>query len=398
MDLTYTADDQAFGASLRAFLAAGLPEQLRDVAAADESAQAVAIKEWQGILHAHGWGAVSWPQAYGGRGESPVRQYIFELECALAGAPGQLPFGLKMLAPVLMKYGSSAQQKRFLPRILAGQDWWCQGYSEPGAGSDLASLKTQAVRNGSNYLINGQKCWTTLGQHADWIFCLVRTGASVKPQRGISLVLVDMKSPGITVRPTRLLDGTYEVNEVFFQDVTIPAENLVGEENAGWTYAKYLLGHERANIAGVGGSRRALLRLKTLAANERSEGRTLLQDPGFRRRIARVEIDLLALEMTNLRVLSASQATRSAAIEASILKIRGSEIRQTISELMMEAIGDRALALSRQPVAEGKSVALPGAAQSAGLTASYLNLRKLSIFGGSNEIQKNIISQVIIGL
>jgi alkylation response protein AidB-like acyl-CoA dehydrogenase len=398
MDLTYTTEDLAFGAELRTFLSAELPARLRDVAPSDESAQAAAIREWQGILHARGWGAVSWPRAFGGRGESPVRQYIFELECALTGAPGQLPFGLKMLAPVLMKYGSSAQQQRFLPRILSGQDWWCQGYSEPGAGSDLASLKTQAIRAGANYIVNGQKCWNTLGQHADWIFCLVRTDATVKAQRGISLLLIDMRSPGITVRPTRLLDGTCEVNEIFLQDVSVPAENRVGDENAGWTYAKYLLGHERANIAGVGGSRRALLRLKSIAAAEREHGQSLLHDPAFRRRIARVEIDLLALEMTNLRVASATDATRSSAIEASILKIRGSEIRQTISELMMEAIGSRALAMSRPASAGSDSLPLPGASHTAGLTASYLNLRKLSIFGGSNEIQKNIISQVTIGL
>ncbi|MBS0395439.1 MAG: acyl-CoA dehydrogenase family protein, partial [Proteobacteria bacterium] len=335
---------------------------------------------------------VHWPVQFGGLAATPIQQYLFELECALAGAPMQLAFGLRMLGPVLMRYGSPAQQQRFLPRILSGEDWWCQGYSEPGAGSDLASLKTQAALVGDAYVVNGQKCWNTLGQHADWIFCLVRTDASVKPQRGISMLLIDMKSPGITVRPTVLLDGTAEVNEIWFQDVRVPVTNRVGEENQGWTYAKFLLGHERANIAGIGTSKRELLRLKSLAARNRRGGRAVIDDPDFRRRLARVEIDLLALEYTNLRMLSAPASSPSAGIAASILKIRGSEIRQALSELLVEASGTAALRVA------GRAGDAWDGAEAAGLTAAYLNLRKLSIFGGSNEIQKNIISQTLIGL
>jgi alkylation response protein AidB-like acyl-CoA dehydrogenase len=398
MDLDYSATELAFRGRVRQFLDAHLTPDLCDVSPTDESAQAAAVRRWQGVLHAHGWGAVSWPVDFGGVGATPVEQYLFELECALAGTPIQLPFGLRMLAPVLMKFGNPAQQQHFLPRILSGADWWCQGYSEPGAGSDLASLKTQASRDGAHYVVNGQKCWNTLGQHADWIFCLVRTDAAAKPQRGISLLLIDMHSPGITVRPTRLLDGTCEVNEIFLQDVRVPVENRVGDENAGWTYAKFLLGHERTGIAGVGASRRALLRLKAIAGEERRNGRPLLSDPAFRRRIARIEVDLLALEMTNLRVLTASAAARSAGVEASILKVRGSEIRQAISELMMEAVGERALALRRGFAPDAASEPVPATGHVAGLTLSYLNLRKLSIFGGSNEIQKNIIAQTIVGL
>jgi alkylation response protein AidB-like acyl-CoA dehydrogenase len=347
------------------------------------------IRRWQQILHAQGWGAIHWPEAHGGLGATSVEQHLFQLECSLAGAPEQVSFGLKMLAPVLMRFGSPEQQAHFLPRILSGEHWWCQGYSEPGSGSDLASLRTQAVRDGDHYVVNGQKCWNTLGQHADWIFCLVRTDAQAKAQRGISMLLFDMKTPGITVKPTRLLDGTFEVNEIFFNDVRVPVANLVGQENEGWTYAKYLLGHERAGIAGVPASRRDLLRLKAVAALQQRGGKPLLEDAEFKRRIARVEIDLLALEYTNLRVLS-SPGDKGTALQASILKIRGSEIRQAISELAMEALGTAALRFDGQAAA-GQADATRA------LTATYLNLRKLSIYGGSNEIQKNIIAQSLVG-
>ena len=281
-----------------------------------------------------------------------------------------------------MTFADAATQERYLRRMLRGDDIWSQGMSEPNAGSDLASLKTTAVLDGADYIVNGQKCWTTLGHHADWIFCLVRTDPAAKPQRGISLVLVDMKSPGVTVRPTILLDGTHEVNEVWLENVRVPLANRVGDENQGWTYAKYLLGHERVNIAGVGLSKRELRRLKISAAAR------LAGDAGFRERVARVEIDLLALEYTNLRVLSAPADAETSAIAASILKIRGSEIRQAISELSVEALGTGALGYAARSGDPDVNV----------VTASYLNLRKLSIFGGSNEIQKNIIAQTLIGL
>jgi alkylation response protein AidB-like acyl-CoA dehydrogenase len=239
------------------------------------------------MLHAKGWGGPSWPVQFGGPGWNPVRQYIFEEESAAAGAPRAIPFGLKMVAPVIMAFGSPLQQQRFLPSILSADDWWCQGYSEPGAGSDLASLKTRAVRDGDYYVVNGQKTWTTLGQYADWIFCLVRTDIEVKPQAGISFILIDMKTPGITVRPIITMDGAHEVNEVWFENVRVPVENLVGEENRGWTYAKFLLGHERTNIAGIGIAKRELARLKRIAREETRRGKPLIKDPLFASRIGR---------------------------------------------------------------------------------------------------------------
>jgi alkylation response protein AidB-like acyl-CoA dehydrogenase len=389
MDLNHTADDLAFRDKVRAFLAQALPADIADrVRRGDESHVHEDIPRWQAILHAHGWGAPGWPVEFGGTGWSKARQYIFETECTLACAPAQLAFGVKMVAPVLMRYGSAQQQQRFLPPILEGREWWCQGYSEPGAGSDLASLKMRAERDGDHYVLNGQKAWNTLGQHADWIFCLVRTDPSAKPQRGISFLLVDMKSPGITVRPTRLLDGTCEVNEIWFDNVRVPVGNRIGEENQGWTYAKYLLGHERTNIAGIGASKRELARLKAMARRLRRGGRPLDEDEVFATRIAQAEIELAALEITNLRVIFDEERNAAPGPEASILKIRGTELMQRISELQVEALGARALA--RQ--ATGDEAEVPRAA------AEYLNLRKLTIFGGSNEIQRNIIAQMILKL
>ena len=299
----------------------------------------------------------------------------------------QLPFGLKMVAPVIMRFGNVEQQRLFLPRIIDGSDWWCQGYSEPGSGSDLASLKTRAERDGDSYVINGQKAWNTLGQFADWIFCLVRTDATAKAQRGISFMLIDMRSPGISVRPTRLLDGGYEVNEIWFDNVRVPIENRIGDENLGWTYAKYLLGHERTNIAGIGGSKRELARLKQMAARLRRGAGSLLDDASFSARIAWLQLELRALEITNLRVLFAEAQQQAPGPEASMLKIRGTEILQGLSELQVEALGARALAF------EGAGA---GDADVPRAVEAYMNLRKLSIFGGSNEIQRNIIAQMIL--
>lgn len=398
MDLTYTPEELAFREQVRAFLHAQLPSDIRDRMLGGGRESADDFRRWQHILHAHGWGAPSWPREWGGTGWSLVQQYLFDLECALAGAPAQLPFGLKMLGPVLMRFGSPAQQQYFLPRILSAEHWWCQGYSEPGAGSDLASLRTLAARSADHYVVNGQKAWTTLGQHADWMFCLVRTDPTAKPQRGISFLLIDMKSPGVTVRPTILLDGTHEVNEVWFENVEVPVANRVGEENQGWTYAKFLLGHERTNIAAVGIARRELARLKHIAGQTPRGGRTLLADSRFRARLAQIEIELTALEVTNLRVISADEANRAPGPAASILKIRGTEIRQAISELMLEALGLHGLAFAEHGAAAAGSGELPVPDYAAGVAAAYLNLRKLSIFGGSNEIQRNIISQMILGL
>lgn len=387
MDLDFNAKELAFRDQVREFLATALPAEIRDrMHRSDDSHIRDDIQNWQKILHAKGWGAPAWPVEFGGTGWSKTEQYIFETECALADAPAQLAFGVKMVAPVLMRYGSPQQQQYFLPRILAGDDWWCQGYSEPGSGSDLASLKMKAERDGDDYVLNGQKVWNTLGQFADWIFCLVRTDSSGKPQRGISFLLIDMKTSGITVRPTRLLDGTFEVNEIWFDNVRVPVANRIGEENAGWTYAKFLLGHERTNIAGIGASKRELARLKQMAAAQPKAGATMLQDPLFATRIAQVEIELRALEITNMRVIFAEAKKQAPGPEASMLKIRGTEIMQRLSELQMEVLGADAL------------VYRDSSGEIARATSTYLNLRKLSIFGGSNEIQRNIIAQMILGL
>jgi alkylation response protein AidB-like acyl-CoA dehydrogenase len=303
-----------------------------------------------------------------------------------------------MVGPVIQRFGNAAQHARFLPRILSGEDWWCQGYSEPESVSDLASLRTAAVRQGDHYLVNGQKTWITLAQHANWIFCLVRTDPAAKAQAGISFLLVDMRTKGVTVRPIRMLDGGHEVNEVWFEDVEVPVENLVGEENKGWTYAKFLLGHERTNIAGIGGSKRELARLKSIAAQERKHGRPLLEDPLFAVRLAQVEIELLALEITNLRVLSAEAERRAPGPEASLLKVKGTEIQQAITELMMQAVGPYALPFRTEALAGGFGGPPVGPAYAAPLAATYCNMRKASIYGGSNEIQKNIVAQTILGL
>jgi alkylation response protein AidB-like acyl-CoA dehydrogenase len=398
VDLTFTPEEQAFREEVRTFLEQHLPPRMRRYVLEGLHVPPEETVAWQRLLHRKGWGGPNWPTEFGGTGWDPVRQYIFEEECAAAGAPRLLPFGLKMVGPVIMRFGSGAQQRRFLPRILSGEDWWCQGYSEPEAGSDLASLRTRAERRGDHYLVNGQKTWITLAQHADWIFCLVRTDRAAKPQAGISFLLVDMKSPGVTVRPIIMLDGGHEVNEVWFEDVSVPVENLVGEENRGWTYAKFLLGHERANIAGIGGSKRELERLKRIAAAEHKHGRPLDEDPAFAARLAQVEIDLMALEITNLRVHSAEAEQRTPGPEASLLKIKGTEIQQALTELMLQAVGPYALPFRVEALDGGFQGAPVGPAYAAPLAATYCNMRKASIYGGSNEIQKNIIAQLILGL
>ena len=388
MDLDFSPDENAFRTDVRRFVKERLPAHVRDKVMNGVHLNRDEHVLWQRTLHQRGWGGPSWPAEFGGPGWSATEQYIFEEECAAAGAPRPIPFGLKMIAPVLMTFGTQQQQQRFLPKILSAEEWWCQGYSEPGAGSDLASVKTRAVRDGDHYIVTGQKTWTTLGQYADWIFCLVRTDPEAKPQIGISLLLIDMKTPGVTVRPIITLDGAHEVNEVWFDEVKVPVANLVGDENQGWTYAKFLLGHERTNIAGIGIAKRELARLKRIAA---AEGR--LDEPLFAARVAQVEIDLMALEITNLRVLPsetrAEPEKKAPGPEASILKIKGTEIQQAISELMMQAVGAYALPFRREDV---------GPDYANNLAAGYCNLRKLSIYGGSNEIQKNIIAQMIMGL
>jgi alkylation response protein AidB-like acyl-CoA dehydrogenase len=399
MRLDFTNEDQSFREEVRTFLRDELPHDIRDKVQNGYELRRADYVEWQRRLHERGWGATGWPVEFGGAAWNAVQQYIFEEESAKAGAPRMIPFGIKMVAPVIIAFGNPAQQQKFLPKISTGESWWCQGYSEPGAGSDLASLRTRAVLKGDHYIVNGQKTWNTLGQYADWIFCLVRTDPQAKQQSGITFLLIDMKSPGISVRPIALLDGGHEVNEVWFEDVRVPVENRVGEENRGWTYAKFLLGHERTNIAGIGSAKRELARLKRVAAEERKDGRPLIDDPLFAARIARVEIDLTALEITNLRVLSAESGSRSPGPEASILKIKGTEIQQAISELMMRAAGAYALPMRREAMEAGWQADpdLPhaGPRYAETVMAAYLNQRKLSIFGGTNEIQKNIIAKMM---
>jgi alkylation response protein AidB-like acyl-CoA dehydrogenase len=403
VDLKYTAEEEAFRAHVRAFLEAELPAAIRAKMRLGKRLLKDDLTQWQKILHRRDWGAVMWPERFGGAGWSVIQQHIFEEERADIGAPPQNAFSLRMLGPVLMTFANSAQQEYFLPRILSGEDWWCQGYSEPGSGSDLASLRTSAVRQGDHYLVNGQKTWNTLGHYADWIFCLVRTSTEGRPQQGISFLLIDMKSPGITLRPITMLDGEHEINEIWFDNVQVPAQNLVGDENKGWTYAKFLLTHERTNNAGIGPCKRALKKLKEIAAAQIAGGRPLIEDLRFRDRIALVELELMALEVTNLRVLSATaNEQRTLGPEVSVLKIKGSEIQQQLAELQMHALGPDALPYLREAL-EMDWIADPQFAEhyrefAPPLTGQYFNLRKTTIYAGSTEIQKNIISQLILGL
>jgi alkylation response protein AidB-like acyl-CoA dehydrogenase len=400
MELTYSPEEEKFRAEVRTFVKENLPASIAEKIANGKRIGKEDIVTWQRILHQKGWGAVSWPKEFGGTGWTATEQYIFEEECAFGCTPIQLPFGLKMVAPVIMTFGNAQQKMKYLPRIISGEDWWCQGYSEPGSGSDLASLNTKAERQGEFYLVNGQKTWTTLAQHADMIFCLVRTNQEGRKQEGISFLLIDMKTPGITVRPIYTLDGEHEINEVWFENVKVPVENLVGEENKGWTYAKYLLGHERTNIAGVGRCKRELQRLIRIAKLEKCNGKRLLDDVRFRDRIVALKLELDALELTNLRVITAN-SKRSAGPESSLLKIKGSEIQQLLTELQMIAVGhyalpriDAALELDWQP--HDALSLYPEYAPA--LSSTYFNYRKTTIYGGSNEIQRNIISQMMLEL
>src|SRR5450631_1878073 len=393
MDLNYSKEELAFRDDVSGWLASNLPVELSDKVARYAHLSRDDLLRWHKILAAKGWIAPSWPQEWGGTGWNVVQRYIFDEACGYAGAPPLIPFGLAMCAPVLLKFGTEAQKQRFLPRIYRGEDFWCQGYSEPGSGSDLASLSTRAVRQGDHYLVNGQKTWTTLAHMADWIFCLVRTESGTeRKQDGISFLLIDMKTPGITVRPLILMDGGHEVNEIFFDDVTVPVGNLVHEENKGWTVAKYLLGHERMGSGNVGASRRELAALRRLAATEQNHGQSLMQDVRFRDRLSRVEIELAALELTSMRFLDKMRRTgQPPGADVSMLKIRGTEVQQMITELMMQAVGPRA-----QPC-----VAVDGGAidhYTSRLAPRYFNMRKASIYAGSNEIQRNIIAKMTLGL
>ena len=399
MDLNFTPQEQAFREDIRAWVRANLPADISHKVHNALRLTRDDMQRWARILGKKGWLAWGWPEKFGGPGWNAVQKHLFEEECALAGAPRVVPFGPVMVAPVIMAFGSPEQQQRFLPGIASGEVWWSQGYSEPGSGSDLASLKTRAERRGDTYIVNGQKTWTTLGQYGEWIFCLVRTSTEGKPQTGISFLLIDMKSPGITVKPIVLLDGEPEVNEVFFDDVEVPAENLIGEENKGWTYAKHLLAHERTNIADVNRAKRELERLKRIA---KAEG--VWDDRRLRDQIALLEVDIVALEMLVLRVLSAEKSGKQSLDIAGLLKIRGSEIQQRYTELMMLAAGPYSLPFVREAMDAGwqGDQALGGlwpggAAHCAPLAATYFNYRKTTIYGCSNEVQRNIVAQTVLG-
>ncbi|PCH63953.1 MAG: pimeloyl-CoA dehydrogenase large subunit [SAR86 cluster bacterium] len=399
MNADFTPQELSFQKEVKEFLTQEFPKELKAKLEKSIRLSKEELVRWQKILYKKGWIAPNWPKEYGGTGWTATQKYIFANEMGLVGAPEPVPFGLKMVAPVIMAYGNDEQKQRFLPDILASNVWWCQGYSEPNAGSDLASLKTSAVRQGDEYIVNGVKTWNTYGQYADWIFCLVRTDNSAKKQAGISFLLIHMKTPGITIKPIVLLDGHAEVNEVFFDDVRVPANNLIGEENKGWTYAKVLLTHERTNIAGVPRGKRRLKQLKKLASEtENGFGSMLIDDPSFQKKLAEVEIQLEALAYSELRTLAALSVGKAPGPESSILKIVGTELAQQMDEMFVELSGYHCLPYVPEQFEsdfDGEAVS-PGNTANAAL--SYFNNRKLSIFGGSNEIQRNIISKMVLGL
>jgi len=397
VDIQFTPAEVAFREEVRAFLRDRLPV---DIAARGRQGKRFNKEDqviWMRLLNERGWLAASWPVEFGGTGWGAVEKHIFDEECYAFGAPWIVPFGVNMVAPVIIKFGTPEQQARFLPRILNAEDWWCQGYSEPGAGSDLAAVKTRAVRDGDHYVVNGQKTWTTLAHYADWIFCLVRTDPEAQQQRGISFLLIDMKSPGITVRPIITLDGEHEVNEVFFDNVRVPVENLVGEENKGWTCAKYLLTHERTSIAGIGQAKRMLGQLKHIASQEQCDGLPLIDDIQLRMQIVELEIQLMAIEMSNLRIVAAARDNGVPGAESSFLKIKGSEIRQAITYLMSKVLGPYAMPFIEEELGYGKQADLYRD-YSTTPASQYLDMRKTSVYGGSNEIQKNIIAKMILEL
>ncbi len=400
MDLRFTPEETAFRKEVRAFFAENLPDDIRQKLVDGEHLDKDDMVRWTRILNAKGWGVPEWPVEHGGTGWDPMRQYIYLEELQKFPAPQPLPFGVTMVGPVIYTFGSDEQKKRFLPRIANLDDWWCQGFSEPGAGSDLASLRTRAVRDGDHYIVNGQKTWTTLAQYADWIFCLVRTDTEAKKQEGISFLLIDMNTPGIEVRPIVTIDGGREVNEVFFTDVRVPAENVVGQENKGWDYAKFLLGNERTNIARIGMSKQRVRRIRELAALEFSGERPIIEDSHFREKLASIEIELKALELTQLRVVAAdAQRGRTGKPDpaSSILKIKGSQIQQALSHLTMQVMGPHALAWPDEEH-EGSNLPPIEPDYAAAAAPAYFNFRKVSIYGGSNEIQKNIIAKAVLGL
>jgi alkylation response protein AidB-like acyl-CoA dehydrogenase len=398
MNLDFSAEEMAFRDEVRSFFASEYPQ---DVIAKNVNWVELGKDDYvraQKALHARGWAAPNWPRQYGGTGWSHTQRYLFFKEMGASGAPWIIPFGMMMVAPVIYTFGSEEQKARFLPGILSSDVWWCQGYSEADAGSDLAALRTSAIRRGNDYVVNGAKMWTTMAQYADWIFCLVRTDASGRKQEGISFLLIPMSTPGITVRPVITVDGSHEVNEVVFEDVRVPVENRIGEEGKGWDYAKYLLTHERSMVADVGRSWFGIERLKRIAAKERTGCGSLLDDPVFRRRLVDLEVELTGLEYTELRLLAETETGGAPGAESSILKIKGTEIQQAITELLFEAAGNRAFPYQRERMHPGWNGEPIGPAYAGVAAPRYFNFRKASIYGGSNEIQRNIIAKAVLGL
>ena len=397
MDMEFSPEDLAFQKEVRDFIAENYPAELRGKQDEGEELSKEDFLAWHKVLYEKGWVAPAWPVEYGGTGWTPTQRFIFSEETARADCIRLLPFGLSMVGPVIYTFGTPEQKAYFLPRILSGEDWWCQGYSEPGAGSDLASLRTTAVRDGDDYIVNGQKTWTTLAQHADWGFFLVRTDKEAKAQEGISFLLIDMKSPGITVRPIITLGGEHEVNEVWLEDVRVPVSQRVYEENKGWTCAKFLLAHERTGIAGVAASKRGVEKVKAIARTEVDGDKPLLANPFFKRKVAELEVDLTALEFTELRSLAGPNAGRGPGPESSLLKIKGSEIQQRLTELTLEAVGHYGAPYFRG-FGEGDNEHPIGPDYAHRAAPTYFNARKTTIYGGSNEIQRNIIAKMVLGL
>ena len=396
MDLTFSKEDLDFQTEVRDFLTSEYPLAIKEKQDKRLPLEKKDIISWQKILASKGWFAINWPKEYGGAGLTPTQIYILQTELAGANTPILIPFGVNMCGPVIYTFGTEEQKKKYLPGILNSDTWWCQGYSEPGSGSDLASLQTKAELKGDNYLVNGTKTWTTLAQHADWVFCLVRTETTDIKQEGISFLLIDMKSKGIEVKPIITIDGAHEVNMIYFDDVEVPANNLIGEEGEGWNIAKFLLMHERTGIAGIAALKRELKRLKEISSDLIVGEASLLDDANFRNKIEAAEIELTATEFTELRTLSQISSGGAPGPESSILKIKGTELQQSISELFIEMLGYYAHPFLTE--AELGSNASIGPDYAGSAMPHYLNFRKVSIYGGSNEIQRNVISKAILGL
>jgi pimeloyl-CoA dehydrogenase large subunit len=398
MDLNFTAEELAFRDEMRGFFRGEFPRDIRRKVAEGRALSRDEIVNSHRALNAQGLAVPAWPKEWGGRDWTPVQYYFWQDEMQQACVPSPLQFNASMIGPVIARFGSEEQKRRFLPRAANLDDWWCQGFSEPGAGSDLASLRTRADRRGDSYIVNGQKTWTTLAQHADWMFCLVRTDPAAKRQQGISFLVFPMASKGVTVRPIQTIDGGHEVNEVFLDDVEVPGGNLIGEENKGWDYAKFLLGHERTGIARIGICKARVQRIKELAALEVVCERPLIEDVRFREKLAAVEVELKALEMTQLRVVAEERrrTTGEPNPASSILKLKGSVIQQRLTELALEVVGPFALPL--QPAGEGRNEPSLESDYEARVAPDYFNFRKVSIYGGSNEIQRNIVAKAILGL